>query len=226
MSIVGVIPAAGYATRLQPLESSKEVCDVNGKPVMDYLVEQMKIGGCSEIRVVTRPEKRDVVEHSRELGATVVEGYPETVTGSFLLGLEGVGEVDTVLFGFPDILWEPADGFKLLLGELGPDCELVLGLFRGRELERSDVVVYDAPSRTVTDVEVKPDRPKSDLVWGCVAAYRRAFSGVERHPELGYFLGQLARAGGVRGVYLSDFLLDVGTPESLALARGSDSAAP
>jgi UTP-glucose-1-phosphate uridylyltransferase len=60
MAIVGVIPAAGYATRLQPLPCSKEICVVGGKPVMDYLVEQMRIGGCSELRVITRPEKRDV----------------------------------------------------------------------------------------------------------------------------------------------------------------------
>ncbi len=37
--IVGVIPAAGRATRLQPLSSSKEVQPIGGRPVMDYLID-------------------------------------------------------------------------------------------------------------------------------------------------------------------------------------------
>jgi glucose-1-phosphate thymidylyltransferase len=219
MSIVGVIPAAGYATRLQPLTCSKEVCVVRGRPVMDYLVEQMWLGGCTDLRVVTRREKRDVVDHANDLGATVVEGHPASVTESLLLGLDGVGPDETVLFGFPDILWDPVDGFRRLVTEIGPACDVVLGLFRGRELERSDVVVYDESSRLVTAVQVKPAQPRSKLVWGCFAARRGALSGVERHPEPGYFFGELAEAGGIRGVYLSDFLLDVGTPEALAVAR-------
>jgi dTDP-glucose pyrophosphorylase len=203
---------------LQPLACSKEVCVVNGRPVMDYLIEQMQLAGCSELRVVTRPDKRDVIEHAQGFGATVIEGHPPSVTESLLLGLEGIGPRQTVLFGLPDILWEPVDGFKRLLAEINENCDLVLGLFRGRELERSDVVVYDESTQLVSDVEVKPARPRSNLVWGCVAARKRALSGVERHPEPGYFFGEVARAEGVRGVYLSDYLLDVGTPEAMERA--------
>ena len=31
---------------------------------MDYLVQRMRLAGASEIRVVTRPEKLDVVENA------------------------------------------------------------------------------------------------------------------------------------------------------------------
>ena len=58
MGVVGIVPAAGYATRLQPLDCSKEVVPVGGRPVLGYLVERMRAGGASEIRVVTRAEKR------------------------------------------------------------------------------------------------------------------------------------------------------------------------
>ena len=60
MAIVGILPAAGYAVRLQPLECSKEMLEIGGRPVIDYLVERMRAGGCEELRVVTRPEKQDV----------------------------------------------------------------------------------------------------------------------------------------------------------------------
>jgi len=42
MDIVGVIPAAGHAIRLQPLSGSKELLEIGGRPVMDYLVERMR----------------------------------------------------------------------------------------------------------------------------------------------------------------------------------------
>jgi NDP-sugar pyrophosphorylase family protein len=135
------------------------------------------------------------------------------------LGLNGLGPKDAVLFGFPDTLWDPLDGFARLLAEIQQSREVVLGLFRGRELERSDVVVYDEEAGIVTDVEVKPAQPRSNLVWGCVAARRRAFSGVDRYPEPGYFFGELARADGMHAVYLSDFFLDVGTPEAMVRAH-------
>src|SRR5215211_2788599 len=88
--VVGVVPAAGHAVRLQPLPCSKEVLPVGGRPVLDYLVERMRVAPCDEVRVVTRPEKRDVAERARALGAHVVEGHPQSVADSLLLGMDGL----------------------------------------------------------------------------------------------------------------------------------------
>jgi hypothetical protein len=41
-AIVGVVPAAGYATRLQPLAGSKELLQVRGRPVIDYLLTRLE----------------------------------------------------------------------------------------------------------------------------------------------------------------------------------------
>ena len=43
--IIGVVPAAGYARRLQPLDRSKEVLEVKGRPVLDYLLDRMRAEG-------------------------------------------------------------------------------------------------------------------------------------------------------------------------------------
>src|SRR3954447_7084863 len=99
MAVVGVVPAAGYATRLQPLDRSKEVLHVDGRPVIDYLVERMRVGGCSELRVVTRPEKEDVVAYAEAVGASVVSGYPATINESFAAGLNGLAPDDIALVG-------------------------------------------------------------------------------------------------------------------------------
>ena len=218
MSIVGVVPAAGLATRLQPLEASKELLDVGGRPVIDYLLERMRAGDADELRVVTRPEKTDVIDHARAAGASVILGTPANAAESFSLGIAGLDPGDVVLLGFPDTIWEPPDGYARLVEQLGED-DAVLGLFRTTGLSRSDVVVLSGDR--VTGIVVKPQTPPSDLIWGCAAVRRSALDGLAEHTEAGTLLDGLAKAGRVRGVYLSDSWVDIGTPESLAQARES-----
>ena len=217
MAILGVIPAAGYARRLGSLPCSKEMLSVGGRPVLDYVVERMRLVPCTEIRVVTRPEKRDVAERARELGAMVIEGRPASVSESILLGLRGVAVDAVVVLGFPDTVWEPEDGFATLVAALDDKAEVVLGCFRSDALERSDVVVADGDGR-VRAVQVKPSRPASDLVWGCCAARARAFAGLRAHAEPGLLFGALAPTGAVRAVRFDGEFLDIGTPEALARA--------
>jgi glucose-1-phosphate thymidylyltransferase len=220
-SVVGIVPAAGYARRLQPLTRSKEVLRVRGRPVIDYLLERMKAADCADLRVVTRPEKRDVADHARARGATVVFGHPADVSESLLGGLEGVPAETPVIFGFPDTLWGPRDGFVQLLAVLRPGAEVALGIFAAEAPGRSDVVAIEADR--VTSIQVKPDEPRSNLVWGCAATYARVLRGVVGHSEPGAYFDELARQGIVRGVRLADPFIDIGTRG--ALRRVSDEGA-
>jgi dTDP-glucose pyrophosphorylase len=222
-TVVGVVPAAGYATRLQPLQGSKEVLLVQGRPVMDYLLERMRRAPVAELRVVTRPEKRDVIEHARRRGATVIEGYPPSVAQSLLLGMRGLDASTIVLFGFPDTLWERADVFPILVRRVLAGAEIALGLFRGIEPARSDVVEAD-DAGIIARVLVKPERPPSDLIWGCFAARAGALQGLDRHDEPGHLLDLLARAGRVHGVRFGDEFADVGTRDALRALAGAKPA--
>jgi glucose-1-phosphate thymidylyltransferase len=216
--VVGVVPAAGSATRLQPLTGSKELLEVGGCPVIDHLLDRMRAAPADEIRVVTRPDKEDVAAHARAAGAEVILGEPETPAASFALGLEGLEPGDVALLGFPDTLWEPRDGYERLLAALD-GVDAALGLFGTLDLDRSDVVVVDGDR--VTRIDVKPAVPASELIWGCAAVRCAALDGLAAHAEAGHLLDGLAREGRVRGVHLSDSWLDVGTPESLARARAA-----
>ena len=217
MSVIGLIPAAGHAQRLQPLSGSKELLRVGGRPVMDYLVDRMRAGGAELIVVVTRAEKEDVADHARSLDLEVVTGSPPSVSASLLLGLEHDPEAEVCLLGFPDTLWEPRDGFVLLAERLGDDADIVLGVFESPEPERSDVVVLDGAR--VASVDVKPSTPRSSLIWGCAAAKREALSALEAHAEPGDLFAELAAADLVRGVRLSGTMIDIGTEEALGRAR-------
>lgn len=215
MAVVGLIPAAGLAVRLQPLEGSKEMLSVGGRPVMDELVDRMR-EAADEIVVITRPEKQDVIEHSDELGLRVVQGRPVSVSESLLLGLRGITPEDDVLLGFPDTLWNPVDGFVQLLRAL-EDADVALGVFQSAEPERSDVVTLDGIR--VEAVDVKPEQPRSGLVWGCAAARATALVGLQDHDQPGHLFDELAGEGRVRAVPFSGTMIDVGTNEALARAQ-------
>ena len=220
MAIIGVIPAAGYATRLQPLPISKEMLEIGGKPVMDHLVERMRAGGCSRLRVVTRPEKEDVIAHAAEIGAEVVLGRPVMVSESFLAGMAGLAEDDIVLIGFPDTLWEPVDGYAPLVAAVREGADVAVGLFRidAADLPRSDVVVFGADGR-IARVDVKPADPASEWIWGCAAARVETWAGLDRAEWPGGYIDLLCREGrDVRGIELSDVWLDIGTKDALRRA--------
>lgn len=238
MAVIGIIPAAGYATRLrgspsaasgvsQAGASSKEVLEIRGRPVIAHLVERMRSARCDEVRVVTRPAKRDVITYANDAGLSVVTGRPEHVVASVSLALEqptALRPDDLVLIGFPDTVWAPDDGFALLVQEISTrDADVVLGLFGTDEAARGDVVrlASDDPAARVTAIDVKPPAPASRLIWGCAAVRRGALVGWDSETEPGRWFARLAAAGRVFGRYLSEDFADIGTPEALARERGS-----
>jgi glucose-1-phosphate thymidylyltransferase len=217
-AIAGVIAAAGYATRLQPLSCSKEMLPINGRPVMDYVIDRMRIAGCTEVRVVTRPEKTDVIAHADEIGATVILAHPKTPGESFVVGMAGLAPEDIVLIGWPDTLWEPEDGYVPLVQAVEEGREIALGLFETPDLERSDVLSFDDSGR-ITGIHIKPANPPSSWIWGCAAARVRALAGLEGEEWPGSFFNSLCDNGiDLYAVPLSDVWLDIGTKEALEQA--------
>ena len=219
--VVGVVPAAGRAERLQPLAGSKELIVIRGRPVIDHLLDRLRAAAPDEIRVVTSPEKDDVVRYAADLGLAVILARPATVAESLASGLSGLRADDVVLFGFPDTLWDPADGFVSLRRAVEDGAEIALGVFAGREPERSDVVALDDTRTRVESVHVKEASPPTRLVWGCLAARAGTLADVAEHAEPGHLLDRLARAGRVAAVDFGTELVDVGTPEALAAAGGA-----
>ena len=179
---------------------------------MDYLIDRMRAAECDDIRVVTRPEKTDVVDHALSQDLTIVRARPSSVSESLLAGLEGTCPDDLILIGFPDTIWEPVDGFVRLVKALG-SYKLALGVFRGSEPQRSDVVEL-GPAGLVSSVTVKPLNPRSDWIWGCAVARRSALDDLTADPEPGNVFDSMSAAGDVIGVVLESFV-DVGTPQAL-----------
>jgi hypothetical protein len=219
--MIGIIPAAGHAVRLQPLAASKEVLEVGGRPVMDYLVERMRHAGCERIRVVTREDKDDVVRRAGDLGAEVLPGSPPSLAASVLLGLAGLPDGQLVLLGFPDSVWEPIDGFVPLRTLVEGGHPIALGLFTAAEPGRSDVVqVRDDPvaGPILGGIASKPGRSVGSWIWGCLAARTELLRELSPAEELADLFRRVAGRQPVPVVRLGR-LLDIGTPDALRHAE-------
>ena len=216
--LIGVLPAAGTAERLQPISGSKEVLALGGRPVLDYAVERLQAARPDEIRVVVRPDKADVTERARDLALEVVEARPRNLAESIVAGITPLADEDAVIVDLPDSLWGPVDGFDVLLQSLAAETDVVLAIFRSAEPERGDVVELAAEDRVVA-VHVKSPDPPSDWVWGAFAARVGVLRGLARYRDPGDCFDDLARRGRVRAVRFPGEFIDIGTKEALARAR-------
>jgi dTDP-glucose pyrophosphorylase len=216
MATFGLIPAAGHATRLGLLRGSKEALLVRGRPVIEYLIDRMELADVDRVRVVIRPEKSDLAEVLHRRGADIVEGRPESAAASIALAAEGLDDEDIALFGFPDTVWTPAEGFVPLLGLVASGEDIALGVFESPQSERSDVVRVGRDGR-VSKVEVKPTAPASSLVWACGAARVRSLRTLTATHEIGNELNRIALDRPIAAARLGR-VIDIGTPEALASA--------
>ena len=209
---VGLIPAAGYATRLGLESGSKEVQPVRGRPVMEYLAERMRLGGADRIRVATRPEKTDVIDLAAAWNMEIVTGYPNSVSESLRLAASGIDDEAVVLFGFPDTIWSPIDGFRSLCRKVENGADIALGVFQSPYPERSDVAILESSGRVVR-IDVKPKQAHSDLVWACGVARWETLRDLTVLAEPGIAFSRRAEHTPIDAVRLGR-VIDVGTQQA------------
>ncbi|HLS57491.1 MAG TPA: sugar phosphate nucleotidyltransferase [Zeimonas sp.] len=173
--VVGVIAAAGRATRLAPLPCSKELLPIGvhrepealrGRPkaVSQYLLEKMRAAGARRIFFVVRSGKFDIAEYygdGSRLGLSIAYLMMNEPWGPPFSTAQAAPFVDdaTVLFGFPDILIQPEDCFVRARDRLrDTGADIVLGLFQGALSDGLDLVDTDVHGR-VTGLITKEEAP-------------------------------------------------------------------
>jgi hypothetical protein len=182
--------------------------------LLAHLVARLHEAEVDEIRVVTRPEKTDVVACARELGASVVLAQPRSVGASLGAGAEGLEPSDLALIGFPDTVWEEVDVFPGLIAALG-SADVCLALFRHADPAATDVVSLGRDGR-VRAIEVKPVRPRGELTWGCAVLRAPLLRALDAEP--GRTFHELARRRRVAAVRFPGGYVDLGVRERLERA--------
>jgi glucose-1-phosphate thymidylyltransferase len=253
---VGVIPGGGGASRLAPLPFSKELYPVGfretpagprPKAIVNYLIDALQLGGARRAFWLLDKRKADVFGYfgggagfGLQLGYVPTEASPSVV--HTLVSGSAFFEGQPVLFGFPDIIFEPADAFARLWQRLQRGgADVVLGAAPAPPEQIADRVELDA-SGALRAVRVKPlDRPQ-DPAW-FIAAWQPAFTDflrtwLERDPRVAegsspseLYLGhavEAARRGGMSvdvETFQDGCFIDAGTPEGLRLALARHGAA-
>jgi glucose-1-phosphate thymidylyltransferase len=189
--VVGLIPAAGTASRLGDLPCSKEIFPVGWeqpKPDSDprpkvashYLFDQMRRAGIETAYVILREGKWDIPAYwgdGQRAGLNVAYlmmrspyGTPFTLNQAYPFVRD-----HRVAMGFPDILLAPDDVYvRLLQHQEDTGADVVLGLFPARRPEKVDMVELDADGRPQRFV-VKPKETSLTYTWIC-AVWAPAFT--------------------------------------------------
>jgi glucose-1-phosphate thymidylyltransferase len=232
--LVGLIPAAGYATRLGTLPHSKEIHpigtypDPNGsglrpKVVSQYLLEKMCYAGIDRAYFILRDGKWDIAAHFKDgamvdmflayLLVTVPYGTPYTLDVAYPFVCDSL-----VALGFPDILFSPDDAYtRLIEHQVKSGADVVLGLFPTDQPQATDVVAFDDRGRIVR-ILTKPKHTILSHTWG-IAVWTPTFTEFLHDYLAGLpiptkdtrelFVGDVVQAGikcgmRVEGVYVSD----------------------
>ncbi len=194
--LIGLIPAAGLAQRLQSLNlnCSKEITPIGSissksglerpKPVCAYLLESMVRAGAQTIHIVLRKGKWDIPtllgdgsDYDVSLSYLIMNqpfGVPYTINQA-----RDFARGKTVLFGFPDIICDPQTVYKKLLAKLHKTkADVVLGLFPVSNSRQWDSVKTDADGNVLA-VSPKSSSQIFEYAWANAVWADRFTSSIE-----------------------------------------------
>ncbi len=241
---IGLIPAAGQALRLGPLPCSKELYPIGfqretpsaPKVACQYLLERMRAAGITRAYIVLRAGKWDIPAYFGDGArldmhlAYLLMGLPFGAPYTLDQAWPFVQQVRIAL-GFPDVLFEPADGFaRLLVRQDRTGADVVLGLFPAHRPHKCDMVEIGAEHRVVRIV-IKPQATELRYTW-LIAVWKPTFtrfmhdylaaaSSKQPTAPRELFVGDVVQAAIDAGLrveaerFEEGSAIDVGTPEDL-----------
>ncbi|TPI32686.1 nucleotidyltransferase family protein [Mesorhizobium sp. B3-1-6] len=226
--MLGIVPAAGRGSRIQPLGFSKELLPVGSRldgqterpcAVSEYLVRRMVRNGVDRICFIIGSGKSDILEYyaagyDDATAIFVAQPSPVGLCDAIFRATPLVTPEETVLIGLPDTIWFPEDGFCHLA-----DDQLSFLMFPVDRPDLFDAVVLDRNGR-VEQIQVKQADAATNWVWGAfkmpgriflqLAALWRQRDGVDEY--LGTLVNAyLAGGGEAYGVKAGTAYVDVGT---------------
>ncbi|GAB3811373.1 nucleotidyltransferase family protein [Pontibacter rugosus] len=194
--IVGLLPAAGLGSRLSPIPCSKEIFpigftvhhqhgDLHPKVVGQYLLEHMQRAGATQVYFILRKGKWDIPDYFGDgsqlqlyLAYLIMQrpyGTPYSLDQAY-----NFVQQKRVIFGFPDILFEPQNALEQLLQRQDETAaDVVLGCFIVNHPNKWDMVALDQ-NGIVTNILAKP--AQSDLVYNwAIACWGPTFTEFMHH---------------------------------------------
>ena len=253
--LIGLLPSGGGANRIAPIPCSKEIypvgfrqvdsgSSVRPKVVSHYLLDRMRIVGVNKAFIILRKDKWDIPAYfgagdiiDINIGYLILRypfGVPFTLDQAYPFVKNAI-----IVFGFPDIIFQPNDAFaRLLKKQSESNADIVLGLFKAQQPQKMDMVEINEGG-LVQEIIIKPSQTTLKYTW-IIAVWTPKFT----HFLHKYVLKQLEtilkndytiNSDRKKEVYLGDvirsaiynrlkvdhivfhngFYIDIGTPEDL-----------
>ena len=162
----GIILGGGHGTRLKPLtdHTPKSLIEINGRPILEYIIYYMRCAGISEISCISDIQKpvRPWLEEHESTIRIVDQDSP-------------IGTGQAVYLALQDLSPKKGHGLVVILGDVIPIDFLMADMIRSNlecsmlgarfsdEPEMSAVVEADRKG-WMTNVVEKPDNPKSNRI--------------------------------------------------------------
>ena len=238
--MMSILLCAGFATRLYPLtrDFPKALLPVAGRPVIDYLVEQVSgLPEIDEIHIVANAKYFDRFSHwsrrwrhrlsERHLAirlhndGVTTEGARLGACMDLRFVLRRIGRADGYLVSAGDniYLFDIADAWRRFLRS-NRHCIVALAEGDSEALRNTGVPVFGDGGRVVGVLE-KPERPPPG--WFCPPLYflrptarkiLESFLSAGPVDALGHFIDYLCRREPVRAIKIDARRLDIGNAES------------
>ena len=152
----------------------------SAKVVSEYLLELMQEAGAEQVYFILRKGKWDILgyfgdgsNYSIDFAYLLMNrpyGTPFSVDQAY-----GFVKDKTIVFGLPDILFEPANVFSHLLeNKRETDASIVLGSFEVEHPQKWDMIETDEMGNVKT-ILPKPEKSDLTMAW-CVAVWSPAFT--------------------------------------------------
>lgn len=231
-----ILLVAGYATRLYPLtlHTPKALLPINGKPIIDYIVEQIN----------TIPEVDKIYAVTNHKFAADFEKWAEKVHSEKPIEIldDGTTDEENRLGAIGDILFtirqkEIDDDLLIVAGDnfftyqlkdyydffqrMGKDCICVKEFQDWSLLSQFGLAELDEKNKVI-GIEEKPEKPKSNKVVYATYMYRKEtvpyfeqYIAEGNKPDApGYFLEWLYKKKDVYAYTFQEECYDIGTPKS------------
>ncbi len=175
--MLGIVPAAGCGSRIQPLGCSKELLPVGTvvsaggvpkpKAVSEYLVERMLKAGVDRICFVIGREKTDILRYYADSPYSdrifyVLQSKPRGLCDAVFQAIAHARADEQILIGLPDTIWFPQNAYCLV-----PRETVHLITFPVEQPQHFDAVLWNGQG-TVEEVQVKQAGALDRRVWGAI----------------------------------------------------------
>ena len=200
--LIGLLPAAGLATRMRPFMYPKELLPVHFKQTNDiirpkllieYALESFAKAGAEEVFIIVpdwKPEIMRYLGNGENFDHNIAYIYNSKARGladALMTGYPWMKDQLT-LFAMPDTVFSPGNAFRDLISKLTADsADLVLGVFPTNEAKHLAPVEFDKAGRVIQIWE-KPNDPKYNNAWG-IAVWRPSFWAYFRSKFAGLDVG-------------------------------------